>query len=209
MNYLMKATLVLFTLALTPLYAGFISAPSELKQAVDSIESLDEGRQFLDLCQKSGQIDLKFKALGQNQSTACWIGHERVIILNASREFTEGKKINSILFELNNSLTHNEFVNLNKLAYQNRISKTEFVESVERLEYNNVLKTRLIVEKGVELGLFPSDALMPIAPNFEEHFRVQILCGHSDAIAKQYEQISANSSHSFSATTKKPFVSRT
>ena len=140
MNYLMKATLVLFTLALTPLYAGFISTPSELKQAVDSIESLDEGRQFLDLCQKSGQIDLKFKALGQNQSTACWIGHERVIILNASREFTEGKKINSILFELNNSLTHNEFVNLNKLAYQNRISKNEFVESVERLEYNNVIK---------------------------------------------------------------------
>ncbi len=202
MKQFIKATLIIFTLALTPLYAGFISTPPELKKAVDSIESFDEGKQFLDLCQKAGKIALKFKALGQNQSTACWIGHERVIILNASREFTEGKKISSILFELNNSLTHNEFVNLNKLAYQNKISKNEFVESVERLEYNNVLKTRLLLEKGVELGLFPSDCLIPIAPNFEEHFKVQILCGHSDAIAKQYEQISGNAS-------KKPLAART
>jgi hypothetical protein len=184
-----------FLFLLNQAFAGFKTTPNELKKAVNAIESFDEGKQFLNLCQSYGKIDLKWKALGANQSTACWIGHERVVILNASRSFTEGRKISSILFELNNSLTHNDFIELNKLVHRNKISKNDFVRQVEMLEYQNVLKTRQLLEKGVELGIFPEDCLIPIAPNFDEHFKVQISSGHSEAIAKQYDQMIAGSKY--------------
>lgn len=209
MKHLLTFVLFLFSFSISPLFAGFLSTPNELKKAVDAIESFSEGKEFLNYCQSNGKIDLKWKNLGTNQSTACWIGHERVIILNASREFTEGRKISSILFELNNAITHNEFIHLNKLAFENKITKNEFVRTVEMLEYKNVLKTRQLLEKGVELGIFPSDCLIPIAPNFEEHFKVQISSGHCEAIAKQYEQISAEGLKHLAISSKTSPYSRT
>jgi hypothetical protein len=182
-------TSLILSLSFTQIFAAFVYTPDPLKKAVKSIESFDEGKAFLSLCQSKGTINLKWQPLGSDKSTACWIGHKREIILNSSREFNEGKKISSILFELNNSLTHEEFIKLNKLAFEGKISKKDFVEKVERIEYQNVFKTRKLLEKGVNLGIFPENCLLPIAPSFEEHFELQIQSGHSDAIAKQFDEI--------------------
>lgn len=193
MKKIFIASLLGLSLFSVQVMAAFTSTPTSLKSAVNTIEQFEESKAFLDECLSYGPIDLKFTAMGVNNSKACWVGHERRIMINSSKSWSEGQKISSILFELNNSLTHEKFVALNKQAVFGEISKSFYVETIERLEYENVLNTRKLLENGVNAGFFPKDALFPIAPNFKEHFRVQLATGHSDAIAAQYDHFRTQS----------------
>lgn len=171
------------------LFLQFTSVPKILQKAAETINKFPQSRELLASIEEEGPITLEWAPCGKELFYACWIGEERIIVLNSSKQWTEGKKISSILFELHNAKRDAEFINLNKLAFFNQISKEEYVETVENYEYLNAVMTKELVDKGIRLGFFPKDASLPIYKDFAEHYRWQIELGHSALIAQQYDSL--------------------
>ncbi|MDR3624226.1 MAG: hypothetical protein P4L16_03680 [Chlamydiales bacterium] len=168
---------------------AFKQVPLVLQKAVNTLSHFPDSHQFIQHCEKRGGITLAWAPLGKDMCDACWIGEKRAIILNSSKQWTLGKQISSIIFELHNAASDEHFIQLNKLAYEGKITKDEYVESVEKQEYLNSLETQQLITKGIKLGYFPKDTFLPIYKSFEEHFKWQIALGHSDLIAQQYEEM--------------------
>src|SRR5947199_5427401 len=108
MYYLMIMSFLIILLSfITP----FISVPSSMQKAVDALVRNPQTATFLAQVQKEGPIRLQWEARGPG-SNALWNGTDRIIVLNSSNEWTEGKKISSILFELHNASTDSHFLYL-------------------------------------------------------------------------------------------------
>jgi hypothetical protein len=156
-----------------------------LNQTVNAISSLQEGNELLSYVQRQGAVRLQWSRLGQDFSNACWNGSDRIILLNASVQWSEGKKIRSVLFELLNAAIDSEYERLDQLVKRGQISKSAYVGRVEKLEYENLQKANTFLKKGIEQGLFPRDAYFPVSNNFNDHLNLQMGSGHSDFIYRQ------------------------
>lgn len=106
--------------------------------------SLPETQALFQQVQKEGKISIQEIPLGKLASNAQWDGYERAIYLNTSKTLTVGEKICSLVFELHNALNNNIFFYYNSLASQGLISKKEYVEMIEWIEYQNALKTCIL-----------------------------------------------------------------
>lgn len=118
-----------------------------------------------------------------------WVPCDRTIVINANLQRPFGEIIRSIFFELHNASTTSEFIQLDTLAQARKLSKHEYVESVERLEHKNAYSCACLVDKAVRLGYFPREAEWYIPANFQLHFQVQQESGHSQNIASTYDDL--------------------
>lgn len=171
-----------------------IRCAPQLKNSLNTIQKLSEARELISNIQKEGQISIALNDNGSEQFNAFWDPERRIIFVNITRESTPGSLIGSILFELHNAYINSKLNHLDQLAMQGRISKRNYVEGVERLEYQNSLATAKLAEKGIALGLFPANARLPTYDTFEEHFRIQKMGGHSAWIANTYDQLTRRAS---------------
>lgn len=163
----------------------------KLQSCLTAIEMLPEAKKLLDSIQQEGPIRITTSNSSlAKQFGAFWDPDDRVICVNLAFHSSEGKLIGSILFELHNASINSKLEHLDFLAYKKKINRDHYVESVERLEYQNSKNAAALAEKGVQLGIFPSSARLPTYRNFEEHFRMQQEGGHSSQIAHNYDQLS-------------------
>lgn len=167
----------------------FLEVPLTMRPQVEMLMHFDGTRSFLNSFDQEPPITLQWISLGKESSNAFWSVEKRMIALNASKEWEEGEMIYSILFELHNAKASEALISLDKQAANQQITKSQYVESVERVEYQNVLETARLLEEGVDLGYFPKETYIPAYPDFPEHFRLQVEYGHSAFIAAKYDAL--------------------
>lgn len=167
-----------------------IECSPQLRQSLIQIQKLPEGRELISKVQKEGQIRVLVNNVTSEQFGAFWDPDNRNIYVTLSGSREDGSLIGSILFELHNALISSKLDYYDSLAQSGRISREDYVESVERLEYHNSLSTAKIAESGIKAGLFPRGARLPTYPTFEEHYRIQKMGGHSAWIARNYDMMS-------------------
>ena len=175
-----------------------IPCDQELQQSLTQIQKLSSARDLISNVQKEGPIRVLVNRTISGQFGAFWDPDQRIIYVTLSRDRVDGSIIGSILFELHNASTSAKLDYYDSLARAGKISKERYVESVERLEYQNSLSTAKLAEQGIQLGLFPHGARLPTYANFEEHYRIQKMGGHSAWIANNYDQLTSN--YQFSPT---------
>ncbi len=161
----------------------------ELRRPLHLLYHFDESRQILSKVEAEAPLNVSLTQLGERGSNAIWDPNRWTILLNSSKKRTIGVNVRSILFELHNALSNKKFVYYNGLARAGKISKAAYVETIERIEYQNALQTIAILKKGIELNIFPKDADWNVAPNFEEHFQIQKKAGHSQFITYNYDNL--------------------
>lgn len=166
----------------------FLSYPSSLKTAVEKIYSLQEARHLINLANKEGQIRLAIVNPNKCAFQGLWEASTRTIYVNISKQKNLGLIIQTILFELHNALGNSYFDQLWKSVKNGTLAKSAFIEKAERFEYNNLIKTETVIEKGVKLKIFPPETHLQIIPDFKLHFFYQQLTGHSDWFSKEFDK---------------------
>jgi hypothetical protein len=114
-----------------------------------------------------------------------WSPEERTIYItpDSSHPFS------TLLFELHNAVKNEEFRQLDLLAYKREISRKDYIQRQEFIEYQNALETSALLDKGMEEGLFPPNVGWYPAMTFKEHFQIQKSCGHSAWIGEAYDEM--------------------
>lgn len=174
----------------------FYQVPTPLKKAVSLISELPETHELLAKLQREGKIHLEYQQKSRQDFEALWLDEARLIALNPKRCHRLADQIRCLLFELHNAQGTEAFKQLDHLAEQGKLDKTHYVEAVERLEHRHVLETAQLLKLGVSRGLFPQEASWTIMENFEDHYDMQQLTGHSTHVAEVYDQIAPRPSRS-------------
>jgi hypothetical protein len=170
-----------------PAYLPNVYCTPQLLPSLITIQKLPEARELIANIQKEGPLQLRLGNMAvAEQFGACWDPSNRIIFVNPA---PNRSVIGSILFELQNAFITSKLDQLDHLASQGKISRDSYVEAVERLEYQNSLNAASLARKGIQMKLYPRDALMPTYPTFEEHYRLQKIGGHSAWIANTYNNI--------------------
>lgn len=185
---------------------SFNNYPHELTHAVQLIEKLPEARQLLAKIHKEGNIGIELGTQDTGNFNGLWVANRRVIIINPDHLKNEGSLICTILFEMHNAYTNTRFLKLVNLASQGKISKEQYVENIERMEHANALSTCRILEKGMNMGIFPRTSTWSIFTDFESHYMVQQIQGHSQWLANSYESMSPLHGQAFKGTI--PYLDR-
>lgn len=181
----------LLLILLFPLTCFATNYPRGMEYALSQLNRYPEANAFLKSVEREGPITFRWQAFGQNAARALWYGGTREIYLNASYSWTEGAKISSLLFEMHNAKIQGELSRLDQLAITGQISKADYVRSVEKIEYDNTLKTAAMTMRGIRAGYLPYDAYLPVYNNFKDHFARQIEGGHSAFIACCFDALTS------------------
>lgn len=165
----------------------FSSYHSSLKQAIKAIENLPEAVALIEEVQTKGPVSVDARNIESFDFEAMWNSSARKIIVNTEKNKSLGKTICSILFELHNAKTNDALLAIFAMASAGTLSKDEYVEKVERMEHENAVATNRLIEKGIQLGLFPEDTRWSIFQDFNDHYMIQQIFGHSQWIANNFE----------------------
>lgn len=167
-----------------------VDCAPQLRQHLTSIQKLPEARQLIADVQKEGPIRIKLNnhQLSQ-QFGAFWDMNNRTIAISQSSKESEGDIIGSIIFELHNAQANSKIDYYDNLAFKRKISRENYIQAIERIEYENSKKAASIIEKGIKLGIFPNSARLHTYRNFEEHYHYQKQGGHSAWIGKSYDHM--------------------
>lgn len=169
------------------------SAP--LQSYVKQIQKLPEGKQLIEAILKEGPLHFSDKNPQlTEQFGAMWDRQYRTIYVNTASQQSQGRILGTILFELHNARSNSRYDELDFRANTGRISKMDYVESMERVEYENSIATAALADKGIKLGYFPKEARLPIYNSFQEHYLYQRIGGHSGWLARAYDEISPKKS---------------
>lgn len=169
---------------------GVLRVSPELKQCVNAIQELQEGKQLIAQILTEGSLNIQVDNNGvARQFSACWEQDSRTILICLSSHPSKGEVIGSLIFELHNALVSSKMDNLDLMASRGKITKENYVRSFEYLEYLNSINASTLAKKGIDKGIFPQNAQLPTYKNFEEHFYYQKISGHSAVIARNYEII--------------------
>lgn len=144
---------------------------------------------FIVEIEKEGLVTIEVKPLPNENFDAFWDSTNRKIRIHSLRNQQLETLACSILFELHNAKSDKEFRSLYNKAKKGEISKSVYVESVEKMEHRNALECSLFLEKGIQLGVFSEKARWPILQDFDDHYKLQQIMGHSEWIAKNYDSI--------------------
>lgn len=174
-------------LLFSPLFAYPQCSP-DLQPALQAIYQFPEGKKLVDDVEALGPIKITRSPFKSN-SNAMWDSHNRMVVINANSSLSYGEIVRSIFFELHNAKTDSQFDQLDWLAIHHRISKSQYVESVERIEHHNAYSAAQLINKAIYHGYFPSTSKWPITPDFNVHFSIQKQTGHSGAIAAMYDAL--------------------
>jgi hypothetical protein len=164
----------------------------ELRPVLSKIQQIPEARALIGKIEAEGSIQIKYSTHAMpEQFGACWDYENRIIYLSR-KEKDEGNLIGSVIFELHNASVNAQLNRLDRLAEEGKISRNDYIRSVEHLEYLNSKNASSIADKGIKAGLFPGSARLNTYDSFEEHYRVQQKYGHSEWIGKNFDQIVNN-----------------
>ncbi len=168
-----------------------INCDPQLQPTVIKILKIAEARDLIAKIQQEGpfQIVVNNHVLSR-QFGAYWDMEKRTVCINLPFHETEGRVIGFILFELHNAVVTSQLDALDDRVSNGKISKEDYVEAVEFIEFQNSQKTAQLAQKGIDLGFFPKDARLPTYNTFEEHFRIQKIGGHSAWIERTYNELS-------------------
>ena len=165
-----------------------IECAPQLQGCLKKILEVAEAKELISKIQEEGPISIIVNNDNvSSQFGAYWDGIERTICIYLASDSSEGDLITCIIFELHNAKANNKFTYYDKLACSGKINRKNYIREVEYIEYKNTLKTSKISKRGIDLGIFPKDAFLPIYDNFEDHFLGQIRGGHSAVIGKNYD----------------------
>ncbi len=163
------------------------SYPVELESIISKIQQLPEVEPLLAQIQKKGPIRIEL-ASNSGNFDAMWSSGRRVIMINPNKHRSESTIIVSLLFEMHNAARDHELLGIVDAAASGEIDKDRFVYLTEKLEHENCLNTCRLLKLGIERGLFPDNTTWNIYSNFEDHYKIQQLHGHSIWLAHVYNQ---------------------
>lgn len=167
-----------------------ITCSPQLQKQLAKIKKIPEANKLIQRIQKEGSIYIVASSSPvAKQFGAFWDPDRRVISVNISKHRYEGELISSILFEMHNAAANSKIDRLDYLATTGQIDKESYVRGIEHIEYENSLSSAEIVDKGIRLSIFPPEAYLGTYDSFEEHFYYQKISGHSDHIAKNFDQL--------------------
>lgn len=172
-----------------PKSSSFTSYPSNLQDAVKRIEQIPEAMSLLEKVQKEGPIRIELISYETMDFEALWNSETRTIILNNKKQRSLGDTICSILFELHNASTDKYLNSIFNMASQGKIEKNDYVARIEKMEHSNALNTCALIKKGVERGIFPPDTVWNIYEDFDSHYMIQQLFGHSQWLADNFDYL--------------------
>lgn len=170
----------------------FSSYTPSVQKAVVLLEQMPEVRALIAQVQREGPIRIEMWSMENLSFEALWNSEERKIIVNSKGGKSLGKVICSILFELHNATTDRTLSAIFKQAMQGKIDKDSYVAKIEKMEHENAVKTCQLIEKGIQRGLFPQDTRWNIYEDFESHYMIQQLYGHSQWLADNFDLLSPN-----------------
>jgi hypothetical protein len=185
----MKKFIILILLFNVCYSANFKSCPKELAKASQTVLQLPEANRLLDQVQQEGGIHLVYDRSSKPYN-ACWMSPTRTIHVIGKEHRTFASYISSILFEMHNAKQDKKLEYLFQLAERGWITKSEYIESMERIEHQNALETMALIKKGMQLGVYPKDSFWEVPVSFKEHFAIQIEMGHSALHGQTYDALS-------------------
>ena len=134
-----------------------------------------------------------FEIKDKDSPTATWCEADKTIRINTSKCITFGQICLHIIFELHNALSQNLFKIYDDDAKNGKINRSEYIESIEKEEYQNLMRTNEVIRimKDVEYsGLILSSF---VVPQWIDHFRIQKKWGHVGHISRMYDILMADS----------------
>ncbi len=160
----------------------------QLQKHLNAILEIPEAKKLVEGIQNEGPIQIVAERTKlSRQFGAFWDPDRRLIVIDTSFNQSDGSIIGSILFELHNASVNAKINHLNRLAATGGTNKSDYIRSMEYLEYVNSLSASKISEKGIQMGIFPHDAYLSTYSSFNEHFKAQRESGHSDAFAHNFD----------------------
>lgn len=175
-------------------HIGIFAAPQtkslncdySLQPLMKKILQIQDASELIDTIQQEGPIQITAKRHPlSDQFGAFWDLERRTICVNPKS--SEGEKIGSILFELQNAAVNSKLEQLDQMASTGKIDRESYIRGVEYLEYLNSKRAAKIATEGINKGLFPANARLDTYANFEEHYRYQRIGGHSEMISKNFD----------------------
>lgn len=166
-----------------PLLKG---ADSESKALVEDISRFPKAMDLIHQATKEGMITVKICKNRHMPFEAMWESNTREITLDGNN-MNRGCLIRHVIFELQNAVSAREDALLLQMARLGNISCDHYVQGVEKIEHQNVLKTARLIEEGIIAGKFPRDAHWEVVHDFDLHYKIQQLTGHSDTIVEEYK----------------------
>ena len=173
----------------------FANYPKSLEGPIQRLLAFEKAEAVLDQAQKQGGISVRLAPFSVSTSNAMWRPDNRTIVLNSRRDRNEGEIIRSILFEMHNAKNHHKFEKLDRLARGGHIDKEAYVREIEWLEHQNALETKRILDDAMAMGAYPNTVFWPIHEEFEAHYKLQQLAGHSQFIAQVYDTLNPKGKH--------------
>jgi len=160
-----------------------------LKPVLNKIQQLPQVEQLIQQATEEGPVSIQENNRYSSKFEGYWSSDDRTIVLTKHRNTTEGGLISTMLFELHNAKRNKDFRTLDHQALRGEISKGEYVEAVEYIEYENALAVSALLDEGIEMGIFPRNSAWHPHRSFEDHYRLQRTSGHSKWIAKNYDML--------------------
>ena len=170
----------------------------ELQHILATIQKVPQARTLISNVLKEGPIRITINTHLPKEFGAYWEGNQRIIVVNYNNP--ESELIDSIIFELHNALANTQLNHFDYLASSGQMTRNQYIESIERLEYSNAHLSKKIMERGVQMGVFPKNARLQLCATFEEHFRIQKKYGHSEWIGKNYDDLVPRGNRRFTAS---------
>lgn len=170
-------------------YAAVYCSP-ELQGYVDRLQQIPEGRALIQEIEKEGPVSVVIKNTQlSNTFGAYWDCVERTVCIAVRPNTTPASIFQSIIFELHNASVNKKFAYYNQLAAEGKITKDDYIRSMEYLEYLNSINGAKLSQKGIDMGLLPKEAHLFTYKNFDDHYAMQRKSGHSDCFARNYDDI--------------------
>lgn len=165
-----------------------VKCDPRLQPCLKAIQQIPEGKALIESIQKEGPIQIHAEnSQVSQQFGAYWDPDRRIICIAYSDNRSKGTMIGSLLFELHNASVNSKIKALDELAWQGKIDKENYIRSMEYLEYINSHNASKIANKGIQMGIFPKSAHLPVYSNFNEHYSAQKKSGHSAYFGRNYE----------------------
>lgn len=188
----MKLRTLLITallICISPNLYSITTSHPRAKEILMKIQQLPEVTKLIHEVEKEGPVRVEVMDITSANFDAFWDSKNRIVRINERQNQVEGVFICSLIFELHNASTDGRFKQLYQMAKQGQISKEKYVENVERMEHQNALNASTILDKGIRLGIFDNSARWFILRDFNDHYRVQQMHGHSAWIARNYDRL--------------------
>jgi len=158
-----------------------------LRHMIAQMRQLPEANRVIDKALQGGTItlELSYRAM---PFEAMWESTSRRIVLDGIRTANHGRMLCNLLFELHNAASEPLYQKLYRQGRHGLLDCDTYVEAVERIEYNNMIHTADIVERGIRKGLLPTSARWEIVRDFDTHYKIQQLTGHSLQIVQEFNR---------------------